>query len=115
MYLSSTHPNPKIAGGDITFYRGDVFPLELTLDLEDNFGYAVELAESDTVKIQILDGPSSVILEREYKDIENNKITFHVDDTVTQLLQDGRYRFRVIVEHGETVTTIVDCTMNIKG
>jgi hypothetical protein len=115
MYLQSTHPNPKIAGGDIYFYRGDVFPIEITLELEDTFDYTVTLSDDDIVRIQILDGPSSVIMEREYKNIENNKIVFNVDDTTTQLLQDGRYMFRVIVEHDSTVTTVVDCTMYIKG
>jgi hypothetical protein len=105
--FNSARPSPEIRAGVLCFYEGDRFSLQLSLDLRDDDGEPVELLPEDKIKVVIYDMPT-VLWEKGYTGVKGNMLELAVDDELGGLLRHGEYKLRIVVHHGETVTTVVD-------
>ena len=104
--------SPDISAGRLRFYAGDRFAIRLELELRDQDESPVELTPEDAVRIIIYDMPT-VVWEKSYTELTENAVELVVDDDLGELLHPGEYEMRVVVEHGETVTTIAATTVEV--
>lgn len=98
--------SPEIVCGQIGFYEGDQFRMDLKLELTDQDMTPVELTQTDTVQLVILDRSRKTVRSKTYTGITNNTITVDVDEALAGMLTKGAYSYRLIVNHGGTVTTV---------
>ena len=98
--------SPEIVCGQIRFYEGDQFKIDLVLELTDQDQTPVELTKTDEVQLLILDRRRKTVWSKTYNGITNNTITVDVDEARSGMMTKGMYSYRVIVRHGGTVTTV---------
>lgn len=104
--LRRARMSPEIVGGQLRFYEGDQFSIEIQMELEDQDGTAVRLAGEDTVELVILDRTRMEVWRRSYTGLTRNAVTVEVDEELTGLLPKGKYSYRMTVTHGGGRTTI---------
>lgn len=104
--LRRARMSPEIVCGQIRFYEGDQFKIDLVLELTDQDQTPVELTQTDTVQLVILDRRRKTVWSKTYNGITNNTITVDVDEAMAGMMTKGMYSYRVIVSHGGTVTTV---------
>lgn len=102
-----TRMSPEVVAGELRFCQGDIFRLRLELELWDQDGVPVTLAQEDTVILEVRDRTEEIILAETFTGLTGNTLEFRMDGSKTALFSPGEYNWRLRVTHGEGLTTIV--------
>ena len=107
-YIPHAEPSPRIVNGELHWYQGDTFSIELHLDLRDQDDTPIEIGPDDTVKIIFRDrkGADMNVFDP-FMGIVNNIITLVFDAARTAKFIRGIYQYDVIYV-GQNRTTIVN-------
>lgn len=96
--------SPEIVAGEIRFYRGDNCKIRFELELEDQDGTPVLLnASGDKISFKLYDRTGANIFGEEITPLTENAFTV---DLPVNLLDIGRYTYRIQVTHASVNTTI---------
>lgn len=112
--LTRARESPRVnEAGGLEWYHGDKASFIIRQKYTDQSGYPVVLTSSSKVVILVTERGDEVY-RKEFTefptpgDTGEQAVTWAIDDEVTEKLQPGKYQLRLIVHHGETVTTVVD-------
>ena len=100
--------SPRIANGCICWYEGDTFELVLRLELRDQDGAEVTIAEADTVKVTFYDEQRQTVHEFSFTGISGNRVTLAFTEAVTAKFPKGGYTYDMRHDGGRRVTLIRD-------
>ena len=96
--LPAAAPSPRIDGGVLKWYAGDVFDLQVQLELTDEYGDALVFDPTHTVTFVFRDRCRRVVYELCFTDITDNTVVLQLTEAVTALFPKGRYTYDVIYE-----------------
>lgn len=106
--LPSAELSPRVVNGVIKWYQGDTFLLDIEIDLTDEDGHPIAIAEDDTVSIHIIDRTGGLVYDETFTDIQNNTIRLNMDGTKTALFREGDYHYDIYLSTAEKRTTILN-------
>lgn len=89
-------PSPRIVGGVLKWYAGDVFDLQVHLELTDQNGAELVFAPEHTVTFVFRDHRRAVLHEETFCDITDNTVVLRFTEAVTALFPAGKYTYDVI-------------------
>lgn len=87
---------PRISGGVLKWYAGDVFDLQVRLELTDEDDEAVTVQSEDTVTFLFKNCCREPVYELTFTDITDNIVVVRFTDPVTALFPKGEYTYDVI-------------------
>jgi len=106
--IPNAEPSPRIVNGELHWYQGDTFSIELHLDLKDQDDTPITIAATDTVKVVFTDRSGAEIKVFDpFTNIVDNKITLTFDSAKSAKFVKGQYRYDIIYT-GQNRTTIAD-------
>lgn len=98
--------SPRFEGGELHYFVGDTFSLQLRLNVKQN-GTQIDIGPEDKVHLVFL--KSDVVLhEVTFENIENNTLYLNWDKELTKLFRRGNYEGRVVFENGYVRTILSD-------
>ena len=89
---------PRMSGGVLKWYEGDVFDLQVQIELTDERGEVLPFEAEHTVTFVFRDRCRRVVCELCYTGIENNTVTVRITEPLTALFPAGSYTYDVIYE-----------------
>lgn len=104
--LPGANMSPRIVHGALMWYAGDIFQINVSLDLVDQDGYEVAAQIGDEVKVTFSDARRNRVYQVSTKDIVNNGIKLVFDDEVTKFFRPGEYTYDIDYYHQGEKTTI---------
>ena len=87
---------PRISGGVLKWYAGDVFDLQVHLALTDESGSDITLQTEDTVTFLFRNCCREPVYELTFTDITDNIVVVRFTEPVTALFPKGEYTYDVI-------------------
>lgn len=107
-YIPHAEPSPRIVNGEIHWYQGDTFSIELHLDLRDQDDTPIEIVPDDTVRIIFRDrkGTDMNVFDT-FTGIVNNVVTLDFNTARTAKFIKGEYQYDVVYT-GQNRTTIAN-------
>lgn len=98
--------SPRFEGGELHFFAGDTFSLQLNLTVKKN-GTQIDIGPED--KIHLVFKKNDVELhEMTFENIENNTLYINWDKELTRLFRRGNYEGSVVFENGYVRTILND-------
>ena len=97
-YLPAACPGPRISGGVLKWCAGDVFDLQLRLELTDQNGEDIQIAPAHTVTFAFWDVRRKPIYQVTFGDLADNTAVLRFTEAVSSLFPRGRYTYDVIYE-----------------
>lgn len=94
--IPAANPSPRIVGGVLKWYAGDVFDLQVQMELTDQNGAAIVFAPEHTVEFVFRDHRHEVIHKETFKEIADNTVVLRFTEAVTALFHGGKYTYDVI-------------------
>ena len=88
--------SPRISGGVLKWYAGDVFDLQVRLALTDENGEALEIESTHTVTFVFRDACRRVVYEVTFVEIEDDTVVLRFTEAVSRLFPRGSYTYDVI-------------------
>lgn len=88
--------SPRISGGVLKWYAGDVFDLQVRLELTDENGEAIEIQPSHTVIFVFRDSRRKEFYQVVFEEIEGNTVVLRFTEAVSALFPKGKYTYDVI-------------------
>ena len=96
--------SPRILAGELQFYEGDTFALDLHFDLRDLDDMPVELIDGDEVFFRIFDRYGRRIYEERLE--FGDEMTIRFDAALVADMPQGRYYATVQIVHAGEVGTM---------
>ncbi len=106
--MQKANLSPRIVNGVLRWYEGNTFKLQLELELVDQDGEPVSIADTDSVEVKFRDKRKDVIKEFVFEHIEDNIISLDFDAECTALFPAGKYTFDLDYIGENRVTLIND-------
>ncbi len=94
--IPAARPSPRISGGVLKWYAGDVFDLQVYMELTDQNGRNIAIAPEHTVSFVFRDGRRETVHEVTFVSIEDNTVLLRFTEDVTARFPRGRYTYDVI-------------------
>ena len=94
--LPAASASPRITGGVLKWYAGDVFDLQVRLELTDQDGTAIQIAPGDTVTFVFRNACREPVYEVAFTEIEDNTLVLRFGEQEAALFSPGSYTYDVI-------------------
>ena len=94
--LPAASGSPHITGGVLKWYAGDVFDLQVRLELTDQDGAAIQMATGDTVTFVFRNACREPVYQVTFREIEDNTLVLRFGEQETALFPTGSYTYDVI-------------------
>ena len=88
--------SPRISGGVLKWYAGDVFDLQVRLELTDENGDVIGIDPHHTVTFVFRNACRRVIYEVTFVEIEDDTVILRFTEAVSGLFPRGSYTYDVI-------------------
>ncbi|MCI6729001.1 MAG: hypothetical protein MR473_02320 [Clostridiales bacterium] len=98
--------SPEIAAGELRFCQGDTFTVTFVLELADQDGTPVPVAEEDVVTLDIFDWRHQLVERMTYAGVTEGRIALVMTEELSERLPAGAYTYRIAVTHGGSRTTV---------
>ena len=105
--LPAACPSPRIVGGVLKWYAGDVFDLQVQILLTDHNGEELSFAPEHTVQFLFRNHRGELVHEVTFCEIEENTVVLRFTEDVTNGFPCGNYTYDVIYK-GIGRRTLVD-------
>ena len=104
--IPNAKPSPRIECGVLTWYEGDTFSLDLTLELTDADGAPVSVGEDDSVKVLFKNRKNAAVKEFAFSgaDVSGDTLRLTFDAAVSALFPAGGYTYDVYFASSERST-----------
>ena len=107
-FLPGACVSPRISGGVLKWYAGDVFDLQVRLELTDENGEAVQIAPAHRVTFVFRDSRRKALYQVDCMEIEDNLVVLRFTEAVTALFPKGAYTYDVIYKGAVRRTLVSD-------
>ena len=112
--IPGAYASPRVHNGVLCWYAGDTFAIVLKIELEDQDGAAVEIGQTDSVKLTFRDEAREEVYSEMFENVEGNQITLAVDAEVSAKFPKGRYSYDVEFSHGDRTTLARDNKIRVE-
>ena len=112
--IPGAYASPRISNGVLCWYAGDTFSVVIQADLVDQDGAAVDIGETDTVKITFRDDTRAEVWSKTFSNVANNQVTLVVDAEISAKFPKGRYTYDVELSHGDRTTLARDNKVRVE-
>ena len=107
--LIFTKPSPRLENGVLTWFKGDTFNFRLALSLYDQTGGPIDIAETDSLKINFYNAKNELIKTFAFGEggeavEDGNTVCLAFSDATSGLFEKGSYHYDIILEGTETTT-----------
>ena len=113
--IPAAAPSPRIVGGVLKWYAGDVFELQVQLELEDQYGFPIEIAEGHTIMFVFRNARREVVYQVVFKEIADNTVILQFDEAVTSQFPAGNYTYDVIYQGVGRRTLAHNAPIQVEG
>ena len=107
-FLPGACVSPRISGGVLKWYAGDVFDLQVRLELTDQEDEMIVIAPGDTVTFVFRDSRRKALYQVDCMEIEDNTMVLRFTEAVTALFPKGTYTYDVIYKGAVRRTLVSD-------
>ena len=107
-YLPAACLSPRIFGGVLKWYAGDVFDLQVRLELTDQEDEMIAVAPEDRVSFVFRDSRRKAFYQVDFVEIEDNTMVLRFTEAVTALFPKGAYTYDVIYKGAVRRTLVSD-------
>ena len=87
-----------MSGGVLKWYAGDLFDLQVEIELQDQFGKAFDIDATHTVTFVFRNQAREIIYELQFQEITDNTVVLRFTEGVTALFPKGHYTYDVIYQ-----------------
>lgn len=102
--LPGAEVSPRLANGCLCWYEGDTFEVSIQMELTDQDGEEVQVAEGDRVRVTFLDAQKQFVQEFLFTKVEENTVTLAFTPEVSARFPEGEYSYDLRLEHGTRTT-----------
>ena len=95
-WLPAACVSPRITGGVLKWYAGDVFDLQVRLELTDQDGTEIQIAPEHMVTFVFRNVRREPIYEVTFRGIEDNTVVLRMSEIETAMFPAGSYTYDVI-------------------
>ena len=113
--LPAACPSPRIVGGVLKWYAGDVFDLQVQLELTDQNGAVIAFAPEHTVSFVFRDHRGEVVYRMSFCDIRENTVVLRFHEAVTACFPGGAYTYDVIYQGNGRRTLAYHAPIYVEG
>lgn len=108
--IPTAKPSPRVENGTLFWYAGDLFQVDVALELTDQDGGAVHIGANDTVTVTFYDVQRQTV-HTFTPSVTNDRATLVFDETVSAKFPKGRYtydmEYRYTDTNGKRKTTLM--------
>ena len=94
--LPEAAASPRIVGGVLKWYAGDTFRLRVEIAAVDQNGNPIEIRAGQSVEFIFYDHRGREVCRALFTDVENNSVTFVLDETASAMFPAGDYSYDVV-------------------
>ncbi len=107
-------PGPRITGGVLKWCAGDVFELQVRMELTDQEGADIQIAPAHSVTFVFRNARREEIYRVIFKEIEDNTVVLPFTEAATARFPKGRYTYDVIYEGAVRRTLACDAPIIVE-
>ncbi len=105
-WIPSGKQSPRVVNGCLYWYAGDTFLLDVTLELRDQDGEPVPLAQSGSVTLEFSDASRAPVRQFTFTELTGSTVTLEMDETVTADFPSGDYFLSIRYTDAQRTTVL---------